>query len=217
MAPVVRVQCRPRARRDSPRDETTSQRCMALVAWNKPGQRASHDRTDSRERRRWTRAIIPRPYRPEALKNSGPPLLGGGWRGALKSTARKQNKVALPKRPARLIRPPSSALPLAARRTRSRQGLEPHTAADRSYCRSGRAFGASRGSAGPEKPAQPRGPPAFPMELRCTTDPPVKSGRRDSTAAFRDGDNFLADVIAAGRKISPFAIAHDGRRVHKRG
>ena len=29
------------------------------------------------------------------------------------------------------------------------------------------------------KPAQPRGPPALPMELRCTTDPPVKSGRRD--------------------------------------
>src|SRR5688572_1807342 len=31
------------------------------------------------------------------------------------------------------------------------------------------------------KPAQPRGPPALPMELRCTTDPPVKSGRRDYT------------------------------------
>src|SRR5688572_62124 len=38
------------------------------------------------------------------------------------------------------------------------------------------------------------------MELRCTTNPPVKSGRRDYKGVAWDGDNFPSHVfVAAGR------------------
>src|SRR5688500_19702585 len=96
------------------------------------------------------------------MRNSGPPRFEEGG-GALKEHLAKTKQNWRSQAPRAAYQAPFlRASPIVGSSRGDPPGLKPHTATDRSYCRSGEALGASRGSAGPKNRLSRGGRPPFP-------------------------------------------------------